>query len=71
MEYKDIYVLPSGSQSGIFFKHSVWPMIILWLRVSRMRGEMWIAMCVDSRVREGCELFMWLVSLPHCVVAIM
>lgn len=32
---------------------------------------MWRVMSVDSRVCEGCKLFMWLVSLPRCVVMIM
>lgn len=28
-------------------------------------------MSVDSRVCVGCKLFMWLVSLPRCVMMIM
>lgn len=41
------------------------PIISLGLIVSRIRGRMWRAMSVDSRVCEGCRLFIWLVSLPR------
>lgn len=71
---KDGCVLSSDSQSGIFFKlylHSVGPRISLGLMVSSTSGKMWRVMRVDSRVCEGCKLFMWLVSFPRCVVTIM
>lgn len=46
------------------------PIISFGLMVSRIRGRMCRAMSVDSRVWEGCRLFMWLVSFPRCVVTI-
>lgn len=46
-------------------------MMSLGLMVSKIRGRMWRAMSVDSRVYEGCKLFIWLASFPRCVVTIM
>lgn len=46
-------------------------MISLGLMVSSIKGIMCRAISVNSRVCEGCKLFMWLVSFPRCVVTIM
>lgn len=47
------------------------PIISLGLIVNRIKGRMWRAISVSSRVCEGCRLFIWLVNLPRCVVTIM
>lgn len=71
MVNKEFDLLLLDSQSNVFCKlylHDVRPVMNLGLVVSRIRGIMWRAISVSSRVCDGCRLFIWLVSLPRWVV---